>query len=971
MRRILLLVALLLVTVRATGATDLRNVITDVAITSWNEKDGLPSATIWALGQDADGYLWVGTREGLLRFDGVRFSQWEVFSPDPLPHLPVRALLVSKSGAMWVGFGVDGQIARVVNGRVSLFTGHEGLGRGAVLGIAEDADGVVWAAGDAGLSAFDGTRWNQWSEARGLPAGPVFGVYVDRGGSVYAAAGTSIFVRRRGDDRFERTSRFGDTLGGFAETPDGTVWFTDPTVGYRSFASSPGATLVPRQGRGVRMVVDRKGSLWVGTGGQGLWRARNAGGSAPSLERATSLSGLLGDGVYSLLEDRDGNIWAGTTEGLNRLTPRTIEQIIDIGLARGVAMEPDGSVWIRTVDKLFSYLPIATGLRREIPIPADAGAMAIDDHGLWVAEAHRLFRVDRLGNASRVPWPLERQAGAIQSIQLDRQGGLWLVTAEHGIVHWRGGDVRRPTLPDAVRDAHVTAALVDTSGRAWFAFDNGGVAHIGADEHAVLPIAPGPRAPVYTVLHEADDGGLWLGGNGALSRFDNGRIATVQATDRFPIQSIMSLVSDRSGALWIGSPTGVLQVERDEFDRAVATPGAQPRHSLYTRSDGIAGTPVAVGLSHGAVRALDGRLWFVTTRGVTVLDPHVLEAHGAPAPLRFEGALADDRRFRPGTAMRLPAGTRKLEIDYTAVNLTAPLKARFRYRLDPFDQDWVAAGTRRQAFYTNLRPGRYVFRAVVEDGAGGVSASEAAWELAVAPMFYQTATFWAIAGLSACVLLFAGWQLRERHLRKQFSLIISERARLGREIHDTLLQGLVAIALQFDSLAHDLGPTPRLQARFLRLRDRIEEYIREARRSIWDLHTQPAHRNLVESLRRAGEFATDGREIAFSLQVQGTPYPCPPQVEEQVVRIAQEAALNSVRHASPRRLRIDLHYEESAVTLKVADDGRGFDSGEAKGACHFGIASMYDRAQSVGGALTLVTSPGRGTEITAVLPVAS
>jgi signal transduction histidine kinase len=531
------------------------------------------------------------------------------------------------------------------------------------------------------------------------------------------------------------------------------------------------------------MVVDRKGSLWVGTGGQGLWRARNAGGSAPSLERATSLSGLLGDGVYSLLEDRDGNIWAGTTEGLNRLTPRTIEQIIDIGPARGVAMEPDGSVWIRTVDKLFSYLPIATGLRREIPIPADAGAMAIDDHGLWVAEAHRLFRLDRLGTASRVPWPLERQAGAIQSIQLDRQGGLWLVTAEHGIVHWRGGDLRRPTLPDAVRDAHVTAALVDTSGRAWFAFDNGGVARIGADEHAVLPIAPGPRAPVYTALHEADDGGLWLGGNGALSRFDNGGLATVQATDRFPIQSIMSLVSDRSGALWIGSPTGVLQVERDEFDRAVATPGVQPRHST--------------------------------------------------------------------------------------------------------------------------------------------------------------------------------------------SLIIAERARLGREIHDTLLQGLVAIALQFDSLAHDLGPTPRLQARFLRLRDRIEEYIREARRSIWDLHTQPAHRNLVESLRRAGEFATDGREIAFSLQVQGTPYPCPPQVEEQVVRIAQEAALNSVRHASPRRLRIDLHYEESAVTLKVADDGRGFDSGEAKGACHFGIASMYDRARSVGGALTLVTSPGRGTEITAVFPVAS
>lgn len=971
MRKVLLLVALLLVTVRTAGATDLRDVITDFAITSWNEKDGLPPATIWALAQDADGYLWVGTREGLLRFDGVRFTTWESFSPDPLPRGPVRALLASTSGAMWVGFGVDGQMVRAVNGRVTLYSGSDGLGRGAVLGIVEDADGIVWAGGDAGLSAFDGKQWTRWGESHGLPAGPVVSVYVDRSGSVHAAAGGSTFVRRRGADRFERTSRFGDTLGSFAETPDGTVWLTDPTVGYRTFASGPGATLVPRQGRGVRMVVDRKGSLWVGTGGQGLWRARNAGGAAATLERATSLSGLLGDGVYALLEDRAGNIWAGTTEGLNRLTPRTIEQIIDIGLVRDVAMEPDGSVWIRTVDKLFSYEPTASGQRREIPIPSDARAMAIDDHGLWVAAAGRLFRVDRLGHASRVSWPAEREAGTIQSILLDRQGGLWLVTSDLGIVHWRGGDVRRPVLPDAVRDAHVTAALVDRSGRAWFAFDNGGVVDIGGDERVDVPVAPRPKAPVYTVLHEDEGGRIWLGGNGALTLVDNGRLATVHASDRFPIQSIMAVVSDSHGALWIGSTNGILHLARDEFDRAAATPGVQPRHSLYTRSDGIAGTPVAVGLSRGAVRALDGRIWFVTTRGVAVLDPHVLVAHGAPAPVRFEGALADDRRFRPGSEMRLPAGARKLEIDYTVVNLTSPLKTRFRHRLDPFDQGWVDAGARRQAFYTNLRPGRYVFRAVAEDGAGGVTHREAAWELSVAPMFYQTATFWAIAGMSACVLLFAGWQLRERHLRKQFSLIISERARLGREIHDTLLQGLVAIALQFDSLAHDLAPTPRLQARFLRLRDRIEEYIREARRSIWDLHTQPAHRNLVESLRRAGEFATDGREIAFSLQVQGTPYPCPPQVEEQVVRIAQEAALNSVRHASPRRLRIDLLYEEAAVTLKVADDGRGFDSGEARGACHFGITSMHDRARSVGGALTLVTSPGRGTEITAVLPVAS
>jgi signal transduction histidine kinase len=414
----------------------------------------------------------------------------------------------------------------------------------------------------------------------------------------------------------------------------------------------------------------------------------------------------------------------------------------------------------------------------------------------------------------------------------------------------------------------------------------------------------------------------------------------------------------------------VVHLDRNEFTRAVADPSVTPQYTLYNRSDGVAGTPVAVPFNRGAIRTPDGRVWFVTTRGLTVLDPHVLEARSAPVSVRFEGALSDDERVPAGAPLVLPAGTRKLEIDYTVVNLTSPLKSRFRYRLDPFDRDWVDAGARRQAFYTNLRPGRYVFH-VAAAGASGANVSETSWPLTVEPMFYQTTTFAALAGVAVCLMVLGGWRLRERYLRRQFSILIAERARLGREIHDTLLQGLVAIALQFDSLAHELMPLPRLHERFSRLRDRVEEYIREARRSIWDLHTQPPHRNLVESLRRAGEFATDGRNIAFTLQVQGTPYQCPPRVEEQVVRIAQEASLNSVRHAAPRTLSIGLTYDEDVVTLKVADDGRGFDSREAGGGGHFGIRSMHERAKSVGGALTLVTSPGEGTEVTAVLPVAS
>lgn len=949
------------------NATDLRSVITDVTITSWNEKDGLPPALIGALAQDADGYLWVGTRQGLLRFDGVRFSPWNTFNAAQLPDVWIRSLLAAKDGALWIGFGSEGTIARIRDGVVTAFSGTDGLGRGGVLGLAEDAGGTVWAGGENGLHAFDGHRWKRWGQSRGVPEGTVYSAFVAKSGSLHVAVGSRVLVRHRGAERFEPVADFGDTYGSFAETTDGTVWFTDPTTGYRALGRTDVENVPDREGRGVRMVADRKGNLWVGTGGQGLWRTKAPFSAAPSLERSTSLTGLLGDGVYSLLEDRDGNIWAGTTEGLNRVTPRTIEQIVDLGLVREVAMGEDGGLWVRTVDRLFLYPPSPTQPRREFRMPVDARDMALDASGLWVAaRGGRLVRVDRTGRAERVRWPSESKAGEIESVTSDHEGGLWLVTTALGIVHWRGKDTRSVQLPDGVRAARVTAAFVDSKHRAWFAFGNRNlvIIHDGG-EPALLPAQESP--PVYRVIHEDEQGRIWLGGDGGLSRYENGQIATLQTSAGFAVQSITAIVTDNRGAAWLGSPTGVIHLAHGEFDTAVATEGI-PRYTVYTRSDGIAGTPVAVGFGQGGLRALDGRLWFVTTRGITVLDPHVLESRNMSMPVQFEWVMADDGRFAAGASVRLPAGTRRVEVDYTVVNLTSPLKTRFRYRLDPFDRDWVDAGARRQAFYTNLRPGPYVFRVAAVDAAGGFLAGEAAWRISVAPMFYETTTFAVLTALAISLMVFAGWRFRERQLRTQFSLLIAERARLGREIHDTLLQGLVAIALQFDSLAHDLSPTPTLQGRFLRLRDRIEEYIREARRSIWDLHTQPGHRNLVESLRRAGEFATDGSEIAFSFQVQGTPYPCPPRVEEQVVRIAQEAALNSVRHANPRRLRIDLAYDESSVTLIVADDGRGFVQDEARGACHFGIVSMQERANSVGGALRLVTSPGHGTEVTAVLP---
>lgn len=961
-RLVALIVCAVVLCAGSARGTDLRNVITDITITSWNEKDGLPSATIMALAQGRDGYLWVGSRQGLFRFDGVRFLSWDQLGVGALPGTWVRALLTTGTGDLWVGFG-GGQMARLREGQLSVFGSGDGLNGGDVLALASDTDGRVWAGTAKGLLTFDGTRWTRVDS---VPASPVVGLFMDRDGVLYAATDHGLYARRKGDARFERIGDYGDAYGSLAQTRDGAVWVTDPRGGHRLLSGHTDDAPDGWQGRGLRMLVDRKGNLWTGTGGQGLWRTKLRTDSGPVSERTTSQTGLLGDGVYALLEDRDGNIWAGTTEGLNRITPRTIQQIVDIGLVRAIDTDRDGRVWVGTADRLFVYPAGADERPVDIPLHSDTRVVAADAGGVWVAAAVGVFKVERDGRRTAIAGEAPAD---IDGLVPDGAGGVWLLSAREGPVHWDGHRLARQQVPEAVRGSPVTAAFVDSGGRAWFAFANGRLATMTGVAWTTHPVIL-PAGHVARAFAEDAKRRLWLGGDGVLARLDGAQADVLLASERFAVSAVTAIVPDNRGSIWLGAPSGVIHMSEDAFEQAARDPRRAARFLVYSRYDGVAGTPVAVPTNRGAVRTSDGRVWFVTTRGITVLDPHVLEARNAPVPIRLEGVLADGHRLAHGASLSLPAGTRTVEIDYTVVNLTSPLKTRFRYRLEPFDADWVDAGTRRQAFFTNLKPGQYVFHVSASAGAADTGA-ETAWPLVMAPRFYQTWAFAGLIGVSIVLAVLGGWHVRERHLRDQFSLLIAERARLGREIHDTLLQGLVAIALQFDSLAHELAPLPVLQARFHRLRDRVEEYIRDARRSIWDLHTQPAHRNLLESLRQAGEFATDGREIAFSVEVQGTPYECPPLVEEQVIRIAQEASLNSVRHASPRVIRIALCYDDAALTLVVADDGRGFDAGGAREAGHYGLTSMQERARSVGGALTLVTAPGRGTEVTAVLPVAS
>ncbi|MFN7914156.1 MAG: two-component regulator propeller domain-containing protein [Vicinamibacterales bacterium] len=952
-------------------AVDLRDVLTDYTFTSWSRKDGLVGP-VWAIAQDGNGFLWLGTDSALVRFDGARFVTWEGLGGQPLPRLPIRALQVTASGSLWVGFGGGGGLARIDDRSVTTFVGAEGTeSMGAVTAITPDRDGTVWASTASGLYRLTGAHWERLGARAGLPDEGAVNAYVDRTGALWVSTIDGLYRRTPGPDNgFEKLEPSYDpqrTLA-FSEDPEGRLWVTDSLVGFRAFGPGPALRGVDA-GRGYRLLHDRSGHMWVATIGQGLWRVRRTGaaGAPLTIERTTVLSGLSSDAVRTVFEDRDGNIWAGTTEGVDRLVPHRVTPWTNLGLVNTIDAATDGRVWAGTADGLIPFARTATGWAPgEARVPV-RGAIAIRGRapgGLWVATSSSLYRVTAESAvqiaAPRMPRPI-----TIECLATDADGEAWIVTSAGDVLRTERGVLQvRDRVPE-LRGVRTNAALVDRSGRLWVSYAGTRIGVIGGPgEFRPIPESAIGTGPHYD-LYEDPSGAIWISGADGLIRFAGDQIAVAGPASGLPAGGVYSIIQDGRNDLWLATPQGIIRLAPDEFDRAVQTRGYVMRFRIYDTSDGLAGYPVALG-DRNALRADDGSLWFVTSRGISVADPRALQTQRQPPLVAIDETRANDLTI---TGTDLPAGTSKLQIFYTAPELTSSLKTRFRYRLEGFDADWVDAGMRREALYTNLPPRTYTFRVSVSQDDGRWSETEATYTFTLHPRFYQTWWFYVLLAATLGALTWVTWQLRVRQLRRQFALVLGERVRLSRELHDTLLQSLVGVALEFDAVSKSLETSPAAaRERVIRIREQVEEYIREARRSIWSRRSPALDTgDLIDALKDGADRARAGHDVGFTFEQTGTRRRLSSNVEHQLLRIGQEAMLNAARHAQASSIRMHLHYDPDRVTLTVSDDGRGFDTarGPEGTTDHYGLTTMHERAQQAGGRLTISSTPGQGTVVEA------
>jgi len=568
----------------------------------------------------------------------------------------------------------------------------------------------------------------------------------------------------------------------------------------------------------------------------------------------------------------------------------------------------------------------------------------------------------------------------VRGVLPDEDACVWVGTANGLVLFRRDGGTWRGRALSTKLD--VRSLFRDARGHAWATTDHGHLALVHGGVHETPP-SIGPAAspsassqPTVDAVFEDAEGTTWLGGTTGLSRVLDTDTVRFSEQDGLPAQRVMAITQSQDGFLWLAVDRGVSHVGRraavvrihpSELDRAAAEHRPMADYTLYDAMNGLAGVPLG---PVSAARSTDGTLWFVFGGSLTVIDPaRITPARERDAArARIVGATIDDRTVTRASSGTLPAGTRKVQIDYTALGLTAPRQIHFRYRLDGFDHEWIEAGARRQAYYTNLAPGTYVFR-VQANGEGATwTQPQAEWRFVVQPTFRQTNWFYALCATLLLLGMWAAVQTRTWFLNRQFAAALAERTRLSREIHDTMLQSLVGIALQVQAIARGCAPeAAEQQSQLVGLRRQVEEYIREARQAIQNLRSP-----MLESSGLDGAIAELGRRIVTApvrFELSSDPIDRATAAEGELLRIAQEAMTNAARHAHATHIRVDLHQDAGTIRLRVTDDGRGFDvdASRADATGHYGLTGMHERAARAGGRLSIERST-HGTVVEAVIP---
>jgi ligand-binding sensor domain-containing protein/two-component sensor histidine kinase len=944
----------------------------------WQVADGLPDNFVQALLQTRDGYLWLGTNEGLVRFDGMQFTVYDTRSTPALRHNSVVTLCEDRTGALWIGTS-GGGITVYRDGRfVRTYDTSNGLPNNYIRSIYEDREGTIWiTAHGGGLVSLRDGKFHAMTTRDGLPSNSLRTVFQDASGSLWIGTEEDGVCVMRGTSL--RCFGFRDGLRStqiraFHQDRQGRIWVGTRAGGLHTFEEGRfrPVKLTPQiPGGAVRAILeDRHGNLWVGTEGAGLIRIRGG-----EVARLTARQGLPHNFVRALLEDREGNLWVGTRGGLFRLRDRkvqtwtTTEGLVSDDV-RTLLAEPSGRVWIGTragLSLLDRGRVRTIRLSREWSRDTVRTLARASDGSIWVGADTGLFRWKN-DSVVRVALPIPGHPG-VRVLLAGRGGRMWIGLWDR-LLLCEGGRCSDITARLGLPPQGINALAEDRQGTLWVGTEQGLIA-VGSHGVSRFSSRNGLSHDRVTCLYLDKENALWIGTRGGLTRLKDGRFSVFRQRHGLLSDNILHVAEDRHGYMWLTSRRGIMRIRKQELLDFAEGRIAELHPVVFDTSDGMKSAECNGDAHPAGAITPDGRMWFPTVAGVVVFDPANLRAASAPPRVLIERVVAGQKSCPATSApVRVPAGTENLEIEFTAISLSAPERVRFRYRLEGYDAGWTETRRRRSAWYTHLPPGSYRFRVLADAYDGSWPKQEASLDLVIEPRFYQTAWFYLLCVGSVAGLAWLVYRARMLAVRERYEAVLRERLRIAREIHDTLMQGVTGVSLQLETAARRLPSDPgEAKVRMDRALTRLDQVLAEARRTICELRAsslldQDPGCALQELVR---DVAAD-HAIQVEFRVEGRPRPVPPHVCAHLVSIAREAVFNAIRHSGASRLHLLLKYERGGVRLLAMDDGRGFDATRLSGA-HFGLTGMQERARSAGGTLTIHSRPGEGTKVEVELPL--
>ena len=964
--------------------------INQYAHTAWTIREGAFKGTIYTIAQTPDGYLWLGTEFGLLRFDGSRSVAWQPPAGQHLPGSTITKLLAARDGTLWIGSD-----AGLASWNGTKLTPHPELDGQVVLALLQDRKGSVWAGGlgfpSGRLCAIEhGSTHCDGSD--GAFGQMVLSLYEDRTGNLWAGTQSGLWRwKPRPPTLYAMPStqlqdlNQGDEDGLLVAMPGGIKRLVEGR-------SEPyTVTGFSEQFNANRLLRDRDGGLWIGTLDRGLIHVHQ--GRTASFSRS---DGLSGDVIFSLFEDREGNVWASTNGGLDRFREFPVSTIsVKQGLSSdndwSVLAARDGSIWIGSPNGLNRWdHGQVTVFRKSSGLPDNSVQSLFQDksgrilafarHGLACLAGARFIPV------GGVP------GGEAHFIAGDNGGDLWV--AEHqSLLHLRAGRlVEQIPWSKLGRQENASVLRADDQGGMWFGFwRGGGVAYFKDSQvRAVYTTAQGLSERAVAGLELGKDGAVWAATEGGgLGWIKNGRVATLTASNGLPCDTVHWTMSADDGSLWLYTACGLVRIAPTELEAWIAEPRHKIETTVWDASDGVklrATSPS--GYSPRVAKSADGKLWFVTGDGISAIDPLHLAANDLPPPVHIEQLTADRKvywRNLSGAAasnLHLPALSRDLEIEYTALSFVAPEKMAFKYKLEGFDPDWQDAGNRRQAFFNNLSPRTYRFRVMACNNSGVWNEAGDSLEFSIDPAYYQTAWFRILIAALILALLWGLHRHRIHQLAREFNAHlggrVDERLRVARELHDTLLQSFHSLLPRFQA-ALNLLPGRAEDARQVlgTAVDDAAQAVTEARDAVQDLRSSTVVTNeLAKAVDLLGQElaqqqrAINGGSPAFSVEVEGKSRELHPILRDEVYRITGEALRNAFHHARARRIEAHIRYDARRLRVRVRDDGIGMDARllQEGRAGHWGLPGIRERAKAIGGQLEVWSEQGSGTAVELNIP---